>query len=111
MKQTLIAFSTMQAKFTSCYGIDTHTISLKNLISKLNVIDSILRPLRIYSNNFVIVLFSKNNKTSNGSKHVDINYLVIKGWIKNGDILVKHIDTKMMITELLTKAIAPIVFR
>ena len=32
VKQTFLAFSTMQAKFVACYGVATQVIWLKNLI-------------------------------------------------------------------------------
>ncbi|RVX00874.1 hypothetical protein CK203_026506 [Vitis vinifera] len=44
----------------------------------LHVIDSIMRPLRIYCDNSVAMRFSKNNKTTGGSKHIDIKYLVVQ---------------------------------
>ena len=55
-----------------------HTIWLRNLFSRLHVVGSIMRPLRIYCDNNVLVKFSKNNKTIEGSKHIDIKYLLVR---------------------------------
>lgn len=41
--------------------------------------------------NMSVVSFSKNNKTSGGSKLIEIKYLVARDKIKDGVIVVKHI--------------------
>ena len=58
-KQSLIASSTMEAEYVACYEATCHAIWLRNFVSRLHVIDSIMRPLRIYSDNSVVVRFSK----------------------------------------------------
>ena len=66
VKQTLLAFSTMQAEFVACYEAITQAIWLKNLISGFGIVDSISKPLKIYYDNRSAVLFSKNNKITIG---------------------------------------------
>ncbi|XP_026657005.2 myricetin 3-O-glucosyl 1,2-rhamnoside 6'-O-caffeoyltransferase AT2-like [Phoenix dactylifera] len=62
----------MQAEFVACYGATVQAIWLRNFISELKVVDSISRPITIYYDNSAAVFFSKNNKSSGGSKHIDI---------------------------------------
>ena len=57
------------------------------------------------------MISSKNNKTSYGSKHIEIKYLVVRDWVKNGDFLIKYISTKIMLADSPTKAVAPSVFQ
>ena len=82
-----MAFSTKLDEFVAWYGTTTQAIWLKNLISGLGIVDSISKPLKIYYDNMFDVLFSKNNKSTSGSKHIEIKYLTIKDFVKNGDIL------------------------
>ncbi|KAL6342944.1 hypothetical protein AAG906_016964 [Vitis piasezkii] len=84
-KQPLIASFTMEAEYVACYEATCHAIWLRNFVSGLHVIDSIMRPLRIYCDNSVAVQFSKNNKTTRGSKHIDIKYLVIRAQLRSID--------------------------
>ena len=56
------------------------------------------------------MLFSKNNKRTSGSKHKEIKYLIIRDFVKNGDIVVEYIDTDSMIVNPLTKGLRPTVF-
>ena len=52
-KQNLIATFTMEAKFVSCFKATSHGVWLKSFISRLRVVDSISRPLKIYCDNSV----------------------------------------------------------
>ena len=111
VKQTLRASYTMQAKFVACYGAATQAIWLKNFISGLLVVDSISRPIKIFCDNNVDVFFSKNNKSSKGSKHIELKYLIVRDLVKNEDIMVEHIDTTNMLADPLTKGLRPITFQ
>ena len=111
VKQTLVASSTMQAKFVACYGAATQAIWLRNFISGLKVIDSISRPIKIFCDNRAAVFFSKNNKTSSGSKHIDIKYLSVRDMVRKGDIIIEHINTEAMIVDPLTKGVRHVVFK
>ncbi|RVW21791.1 Retrovirus-related Pol polyprotein from transposon TNT 1-94 [Vitis vinifera] len=82
VKQSLIASSTMHAEFVACYGLSSQAVWLRNLISELQVVDSIFRPIVIYCDNNAAVFYSKNNKISTGSKHMEIKYLTVKDLVK-----------------------------
>ena len=68
-KQTLIATSTMEAEFVSCFEATSHDVWLKSFMSGLRVVDSISRPLKLYCDNSVVVFMAKNNKSGSQSKH------------------------------------------
>ncbi|XP_075076468.1 secreted RxLR effector protein 161-like [Nicotiana tabacum] len=61
--QTIVATSTMETEFITCYEATSQTLWLKIFISGLRVVDSISRPLRIFCDNSAVVFFSKNNKS------------------------------------------------
>ena len=111
VKQSLIASSNMYAKFVACYGASSQAVWLRNLILELQVVDSISRPIVIYSNNNADVFYSKNNKISTGSKHMEIKYLTVKDLVKKGDIVIEHIRTKFILVDPLTKGLKPIAFK
>ena len=45
---------------------------------ELGVVDSIAKPLRIYCDNAAAVFFSKNDRYSNGAKHMELKYFAVK---------------------------------
>jgi hypothetical protein len=110
-KQTIVASSTMQAEFIACYVAAAHAAWLRNLVTGLRIVDSISRPMRIFCDNSVAVFHTKNNKTSSGSKHLELKYLTVKDLVKDGTIVVEHIDTNSMLADPLTKGLRPTVFK
>ena len=78
---------------------------MRSLISRLQVVDSISKPLRIYCDNFAIVFLAKNNKSGSRSKHIDIKYLAIRVHVKSNKMAIKHISTRLVIADPLTKAL------
>ena len=75
VKQTLIATFTMEAEFVSCFEAISQGVWLKSFIYGLRVMDSISRPLRIFSDNLAAVFLAKNNNSGSRSKHIEIKYL------------------------------------
>ena len=71
-KQTLIATSTMEAEFVSCFEASSHGVWLKSFIFWLKVVDLISRSLKIYYDNSTTVFMAKNNKSNCRNKHIDI---------------------------------------
>ena len=73
-KQSLVAASTMQAEFVACYEATGQDAWLKNFIPGLKVIDNIMEPITLYSDNQSAIFFSSYNKSSGASKHIDLKY-------------------------------------
>jgi Reverse transcriptase (RNA-dependent DNA polymerase) len=110
-KQSLRASSTMQAEFVACYHATGQAVWLKNFIPGLQVIDSIARPLTLFCDNEAAVFFSKNNKSSGASKWIDIKYLIVRDKVKDGTIMIQHINTRVMLADSLTKALPPTLYK
>nr|CAN60583.1 hypothetical protein VITISV_019290 [Vitis vinifera] len=111
VKQTMTATSTMKAEFISCFEATSHGVWLKSFISELRVMDSISRPLSIYCDNSATVFMAKNNKSGSRSKHIDIKYLAIRKRVKEKKVVIKHINTELMIADPLTKGMPPLKFK
>ena len=69
-----------------------------------------MSPLRIYCDNSAAVQFSKNNKTTGGSKHINIKYLVVKEKVQNGVVSIEHIKNTLKLADPLTKGLPPKIF-
>ncbi|RVW23885.1 Retrovirus-related Pol polyprotein from transposon TNT 1-94 [Vitis vinifera] len=106
-KQSIAASSTMEAEFVACFEASSHALWLRNFISGLGVVDSIAKPLRIYCDNTAAVFFSKNDKFSSGSKHMDLKYLVVKERVQKQQVSIENIRTTLMVADPLTKGLPP----
>ncbi|RVW25195.1 Retrovirus-related Pol polyprotein from transposon TNT 1-94 [Vitis vinifera] len=110
VKQTLIASSTMEAEFIACYEASNHGIWLRNFVTQLRIVDGIEKPLRINCDNKAAELYSKNNRSSSKSKHIDIKFLVVKERVQSLQVSIEHISTNSMIADPLTKGLPPKVY-
>lgn len=71
VKLTLVVTFIMEAKLVLCFEATSHAIYiiwLKNFISRLWIVESILRPFKIYSDNSVDLFLAKNNKNESWNK-------------------------------------------
>ena len=80
-------------------------------MSRLKVVDDIHMPLKLYCDNEPVVCYAHNNKSSGATKHIDINFYVVKDKVWDHSISLEHISTKKMLADLLTKGLPPNVFR
>ena len=76
----------------------------------MRIIDGVNKPLKINCENKAIELYSKNNKSSLKSKHIDIKFLVVKERVQSLQVPIEHISTNFMIEDLLTKGLPPKAF-
>ncbi|KAG8502946.1 hypothetical protein CXB51_000745 [Gossypium anomalum] len=110
VKQTLVASSTMAAKFVACYEASNHGIWLRNFVTGLHILENVERTLKLFCDNKSAMLYSNNKRSSSKSKHIDIKFLVVKERVQNGQISIEHIETNSMIADPLTKGLPPKVF-
>jgi len=97
----------MEAESVACFEATVHALWLRNFVSRLGIVDSIARPLRIYCDNSTTVFFSKNDKYLKGAKHMDLKYLSVKEEVQKRGVLIEHIGTDLMIADPLTKGLPP----
>lgn len=66
------------------------------------VVDSFIRPMKLYYDNFVNIYFmTKNNKIQSQSKHINFKYtLTIRVHVKKNKVVIDHINTQLMIKYL-----------
>ena len=105
VKQTLVTSSTMEAEFVACYEASNQGIWLQNFLTGLQVVVGIDRPILIYCDNKAAELYSKNNRSSSKSKHIDIKFLVVKERVQNSQVSIEYISTDLIVADPLTKGL------
>ena len=85
-------------------------IWLWNFITQLRIVDGIEKPSRINCDNKAAKLYSKNNRSSTKSKHIDIKFLIVKERVQSLQVSIEHISTNSMIADPLTKGLPPKVY-
>jgi hypothetical protein len=102
----IIGSSTIEAEFIACFEAPSQAKWLRNFITRLQIVDLISKPLRIYYDNLAAVFFSKNNKSESRTKHIDIKYLAIRERIKEKEVYIKHTSKTSMIADPMTKGLS-----
>ena len=97
----------MATEFVACYEASNHSVWLKNFVTRMRVMDSIQRPLKLLCDNNSAVLYANNNRSSIKSKYIDIKFLVVKERVQNNELCIEHIGTDSMIADSLTKGLSP----
>ncbi|GJR34306.1 hypothetical protein Tco_1209990 [Tanacetum coccineum] len=90
-KQELTTTSTMMAEYVACYHAASHAILLRNLISRLKVVDSISRPLRLYCDNSSAVRFSNNTSSTRAGLYLETKYLYVREKVEDNSIVIEYI--------------------
>ena len=91
--------------FVACFEATAHALWLWNFIFGLDIVNGIARPLRIYCDNSTIVFFSKDDKYSKGTKHMDLKYLLVREEVQKHKVSIERTGTDMMIANSLTKGL------
>ena len=111
VKQTLTASSTMESKYMVSYEAIFHAMWLLNFISALGVMDSILRPPKLYCDNSATVSFSRNIGSMSHSKHIDVKFNFVKEKVAKSLITIEHMFTSYMLTDPQIKSLPISVFQ
>jgi len=67
VKQSIVTASTMKAGIITCLENIIYVNWLQSFISRLGIVDNIVRLLKMYCDNFATIFFSKNDKYSKGA--------------------------------------------
>ena len=94
-----------------CYEATYHAIWLRNIISALEGVHSISRPLKLFCDNSVVVSFSRNTKSTSRSKHIDVKFFFVKEKFAKSPISFKHTPMTSMLADPLTKDLPICVFQ
>ena len=103
IKQTLTASFTMEVEYVALYEATCYAIWLQNFISALEVVHFISRPLKLFCNNFAVVSFSRNTRSTSHSKHIDVKFFFVKEKVGESLISIEYMPTTSMLADPLTK--------
>ena len=95
----------------ACYETTCHAIWLRNFISTLEVVHSFFRPLKLLCDNFTVISFSKNTRSTSRSKHFVVKFFFVKEKVVESLISVEHTLTTSMLADSLTKGLPICVFQ
>ena len=110
-KQTYVALSTMESEYVVCAAAMQEVIWLKRFLQRLGITTHSEEAVTLYSNSTAALVYAKEPKYHRKSKHIEIKHHFIRDMVARGEVVMKHISTRSMVVEPLTKPIARDVFQ
>ena len=101
----------MEAELIACYEATKQALWLKNFSSRLRVMDTIPKPIKLQCDNVAAMFFSNNNKSGSRNKHIHIKYLVVRENVIESKIIIEHIGTLLMVADPMTKGLPPKLYK
>jgi hypothetical protein len=103
-KQKIVALSTTEAEYIAMSWLVKELIYVRNLLNSIHIKQK--KPSVMYFDNTGAGFLSKNPTTGPLSKHIDVKYHHIRDCINKGLIEPIKVNTKGMLADIFTKAIA-----
>ncbi|KAH9794569.1 Integrase catalytic domain-containing protein [Citrus sinensis] len=106
--QSTIALSTMEAEYMAATEAVKEAIWLKGLLGDLGVIQE---NIAVFCDNQSAIFLVKNQTHHARTKHIYVKYHYVREIIESGVVLLKKIDTKDNLSDMLTKVVSGVKFQ
>lgn len=85
-------------------------IWLKHFLVHLGVSDNVINPTQVNCDGQAIIVYTKDSKYYEKTKHVDIKFNFVKNMVAHKEVNMKYISTQKIIGDPFTKPISRNVF-
>ena len=110
-KQTCVALSMMESEYVTCATVVQEVVWLKRFLQCLGIKAHYEEAVTLYSDSTAALANAKDPKYHGKSKYIEIKYHFIRDKVARGEVVMKHISTRSMMADPLTKPIARDVFQ
>ena len=110
-RQKTVARSSTEAEYVALSNSAQEAIWLRRLLADLSMSIEIPSPTLIYEDNNGAIELSRNPKSHNRTKHIDIAYHFVRERVNSGELSVVHCSTADMTADIMTKGLPKIQFQ
>jgi hypothetical protein len=107
-KQTITADSSTVAEYIAAHLAAKQIMWARNFLSELGFPQN--SPTVLFEDNMSTIHLINNPGNGNKTKHIELRYQFIREQVKNKCIVIKHLPTEDMTSDMLTKVTGPSVF-
>jgi len=104
-KQTVTADSSTVAELIAAFSASKEIAWARSFLTELGYQPS--APTILYEDNQSTICMINNDSNSQRTKHIDVRYNYVREKVATGDIQMKYCPTEDMISDILTKPLAP----
>ena len=95
----------------ACATAVQEAVWLKRFLQRLGIIAHFEEAVTLYYDSTAALAYAKDPKYHGKSKYIEIKYHFIRDMVEWGEVVMKHISTRSMVVDPLTKPIATNVFQ
>ena len=100
-RQKLVAHSSAEAEYIGLDDVATTAVYVRQLLATL---DELLKEAsKMYEDNQSAIIMAQGSKMHTRTKHIDLRYHAIRGYVKEGLIRLEHFETGEMTADTLIK--------
>jgi len=107
-KQTTVATSTQEAEYLALGHASKEALWLRSLQKEFGV--ESIEPTIIFDDNQGAIALTKNPQYHARAKHYNVNHHFIREHIKNGELKIEYIPTRLQKADIFTKQLGKVVF-
>lgn len=104
-KQGVVAGSSAEAEYVAMYEAMKEGLWILNVFKEIGLIKE-NDGMRMLVDSKSAIAIAARDKYSNKVKHFELRFNSIKEWVKNGNFILEHCPTEIMLADLLTKSLA-----
>ena len=104
-KQPIVAHSTMESEYIAASEAVNEDVWLRKYVIELRVFPSMQDPMNLYCDNTGAIANTKEPRSHSTAKHILRHFLVIRQYIKEGDIKICKIHKDLNVADPLTKTL------
>ena len=102
-KQSVIAGSTVESEYMDALEASSEGVWIRNFITELGVVPSVLDPLEILCDNTAAIALAKEPRYHPKTKHINRRFHIIRDYIIDGYLKISKVHTDLNVADPLTK--------
>ena len=95
----------------ACAVAVQEAVWLKRFLQCLGITTHFEEAVTLYFDSTAALAYAKDPKYHGKSKHIEVKYHFIRDTVARGEVIMKHISTRSMVTDPLTKPLSRNVFQ
>ena len=101
-KQSTTAKSSAEAELIAVASGTQEGVWLRYLLKELELLDK-KRPTTMFCDNSAAVQIAKNRKLSRQTKHLEVDYFIVRQFVENKKLYIRKIASKYNLADVMTK--------
>jgi Reverse transcriptase (RNA-dependent DNA polymerase) len=107
-KQAVVALSSTESEYIAMTVATTEGLWIQQILQELELPQE---KIILFEDNTSAIAFSKNSENTKRLKHIDLKYHFLKDQVNDGNIVLRHVESREQCADLFTKSLPCVSFK